>query len=148
MRKHVSRKRQAFTLIEVMLVIGILLVLGTVSVLVYTGMKASADKKAAKLLVDNTVDALKHYQVNMGKFPETEPGLKALIDKPEDEKQAEKWTKLLDAVPVDPWGNELKYEYVGASSSTTGGPEFKVWSLGPDGQDGSDDDIRSWTEQK
>jgi general secretion pathway protein G len=138
----------AFTLIEVLLVIGILLVLGTVSVVAYTQVKASADKNTARLLVNSTVNAVKQYQVAMGKFPDSEQGLKALTTKPEDPKEAEKWRLFLEdgKIPVDSWGNELKYEYVGPNTSNAGAPEFHVWSLGPDGRDGSEDDIRSWTE--
>ena len=42
--KNCNRRSRAFTLIEVLLVIGLLVVLGTVAVVGYTGIKAGADK--------------------------------------------------------------------------------------------------------
>ena len=147
-----KRSRRAFTLIEVLLVIGILLVLSTVSVVAYTRIKAGADKKMAKLKVDQTVGAVKLYQIALNKYPESDTGLQALIDPPEDEDEVEKWTDgggpFLEAgkIPVDAWGNELKYELLEESGSTSG-PAFRVFSYGPDGQEGTDDDISNYKEE-
>ncbi len=109
------QKASGFTLIEVLLVIGILLVLGTVGVIGYSKIKANADKDTAKALVDQTCHAVDLYQIKLGTFPKTEDGLKALCEPPSDEKDAEKWNNgggpfLKDKkIPVDPWGNELHY---------------------------------------
>jgi general secretion pathway protein G len=149
MMKQSSRRSAGFTLIEVLLVIAILLVLGTVSVVGYTKIRTKANKDAATILVRSTVDAFKRYQIQMGNVPDTETGFQGLITKPEDEKEAESWAgPYLDPpkVPVDPWRNELKYEYFGESEDTSR-PAFRVWSLGPDKQDGTEDDISSWTEE-
>ena len=145
-------KRRAFTLIEVLLVIAILVVLGTVSVVAYSRIKQGADKKAAKLLIGQTVDAVSLYQINMNKFPDSDQGLQALNDAPEDEKDLQKWKDgggpfLKDGkIPLDPWGNELKYELL-EQTGTTSGPPFRVLSYGPDGQEGGDDDISSYEEK-
>jgi len=154
MRRAGRTTRKAFTLIEVLLVIGILVVLGTVSVVAYSRIKAGADRNAAKVLVDNTVHALGIYQASVGTYPDTEQGLQALLTAPEDEKLAEKWRNgggpfLKDGkIPVDPWGNEVHYELVTATGTETEGPTVHVWSVGPNGQDGDDDDIRSWSEEQ
>lgn len=147
-----ARKRRAgFTLIEVLLVIGILLVLSTVGVVAYSKIKANSDRDATKALIDQTAQAVELYHTQMGVYPTTEDGLKALIAPPSDEKLAEKWKNygpfLKDGkIPVDPWMNELKYELEQTSSDTeVTGPAFHVWSTGPDGQDGNDDDIRNWS---
>ena len=144
-------RRAAFTLIEVLLVIGILLVLGTVSVVAYSRIKAGQDRNTAQLIVQETAKAVEIYQAVMSKLPDSESGLKALIAKPDDEKEAAKWTSgggpfLKDAkIPVDPWDSELKYEFVGETAASSGGPAFHIWSLGPDKQDGNEDDVRNWT---
>jgi Type II secretion system (T2SS), protein G len=41
---------------------------------------------------------------------------------------------LAQAVPNDPWGQAYQYEQISME-------EFRIWSNGPDGQQGSDDDI-------
>ena len=43
----------------------------------------------------------------------------------------------LEEVPVDPWNNQFQYSW------TSGSGEMKprIWSMGPNGQDGDDDDI-------
>ena len=145
-------RRRAFTLFELMLVIGILLLLGGVSVVAYTRVKAGADKKTTKLMVDGTVEAVNLYHLAVNKYPTDDVGLGALITAPDDEKEAEKWREgggpfLKDGViPVDPWGNELKYSLL-QSTGTQTGPPFKVFSYGPDGQEGTDDDISSYQEK-
>ncbi|NOX55565.1 MAG: prepilin-type N-terminal cleavage/methylation domain-containing protein [Planctomycetes bacterium] len=44
-------------------------------------------------------------------------------------------------IPLDPWGNPYQYEYPPTHGT---GDQPDIWSLGPDGQDGTDDDITNW----
>ncbi|MBI5722773.1 MAG: type II secretion system protein GspG [Planctomycetes bacterium] len=147
-------RKSAFTLLELMIVLAIILVIaGSVGVIAYVKIKDSADRDAAKVLVDQVVHAVDIFHTKLNRYPASDKGLQELITAPEDENEAKKWggPYLKDGkIPVDPWGSELKYELTETtgSSGTSTGPAFKVWSLGPDKQDGSDDDIRSWTEQK
>ena len=146
-----TRRRSGFTLIEVLLVIAILVVLGTVSVVAYSRIQSGANQKSAKLLVDRTVDAVQLYQTQMNRLPETEDGLAALTTPPEEEDLAEKWRSgggpFLEGgtIPKDPWGNEIQYEKQEAEALT--GPGFRVWSYGPDGQDGTEDDIANISDE-
>ena len=144
--------RRAFTLIELMLVIAILLVLATASVTGYMRVKAGADKKATKIMVDGAVDAVNLYQIALNKYPTSDEGLQALITVPDDEKEAQKWRDgggpfLTDArIPVDPWDSELKYALREGTDSDLG-PAFRIFSYGPDRQEGTDDDISSYEEK-
>ena len=141
--QHAETRRKGFTLIEVLLVVAILVVLVGVGVVGYSKIKEGADIDLTKILVGQTADAVKHYQIQMNKYPTNEEGLQALITKPADQKEAEKWRgPYLEngVIPVDRWNNELKYERLESTGDSIG-PAFRVFSYGPDGQEGTDDDI-------
>lgn len=150
-----SMRRAGFTLVEVLLVIALLAALATVGVLAVTKIQAAQHRKIAKLQVDDTVHALDIYCTQMSKYPDSDKGLEALITPPDDEKEKEKWMSgnggapyLKDGkIPVDPWGNPLKYQLVEGAGGVTSGPSVHVWSVGPDGQDGNEDDIRNWSDE-
>jgi general secretion pathway protein G len=146
MHKRSGHSRAGFTLIEIMLAIALLVVLSTVAIVGITGIKSGADKDTATLLVNQTVDAIKLFNVHMNVYPDTDEGLQALVTRPTDAKVAEKWRGpyLADGkIPVDPWGNELKYEKFDLTGAAATGPAFRVFSYGPDAQEGTDDDISS-----
>lgn len=139
--------RRGFTLIEVLLVLGILVLLGSISVVVYTNVKSKANERAAQVLVDQVTTQIQQYYNDMDQYPEGEgsEALKLLVEKPEDEELAEKWNgPYLEEVPEDPWGRELQYELVETEDDTVVVP-YRVWSQGPK-EDVEDDDIRSWEE--
>ncbi len=144
--KRSRSRRAAFTLMEVLLVIGILVVLGTVSVVAYKGTHERALVKAAQAQVDQAAQAVKLYELALNKLPDTDEGLQALITKPDDDEEAKQWGKafLKDGkIPTDPWTTELKYERLDADDT---GPGFRVFSYGPDREEGTDDDIASYKE--
>jgi general secretion pathway protein G len=143
------KQRSAFTLIEVLLVIGILVVLGTVSVVVYSRVQEKANRDMARTLVDSTEQAVKMFNMDMKRYPD-EDGLKELIERPDDEDEAENWNGpyLEDAkIPTDPWGQEIQYERIETSDDVASKP-FHIWSNGPDRESGTDDDIRNWEEKE
>jgi general secretion pathway protein G len=138
-----------FTLIEILLVIVILTMLVGAFVVYLLPQQEGAEKNTAKLLLSQVGNALDTYRLNIGHYPtEQEGGLDALVTKPsfENERLGEKWqgpylkpgTRL-----EDPWGNKLHYEVVDLSSTDNKtGPPFKLFSVGPDGQPETDDDIK------
>jgi hypothetical protein len=81
----------------------------------------------------------------VGHYPSSEDGLQALLDPPSDERAAQKWEGPYldtDMLPLDPWDNDYQYEY----PPTNNRRDFPdIWSYGPDGEDGTDDDITNWT---
>lgn len=138
--------KSGFTLIEVLLVIGILLLLGTAGVVVYSNISKGADRDMAQNKVNEAEHAVELFSNDMKQYP-GEEGLKELMQKPEDEKEAAKWRgPYLEEIPTDPWGNELKYEKVEVDEGSAG-KEFHIWSNGPDGEEGTEDDIRNWDEE-
>jgi general secretion pathway protein G len=135
-----------FSLIELMIVIVILGLLA--SVLVPKIMDRPDEARVTKAQVDirQLEFALKLYKLDNGKYPTTDQGLKALIEKPEANPEPRNYRDggYLDAseVPADPWGNEYVYRSPGEEDRP-----FEIISLGADGDDGGggvDADIKSW----
>jgi general secretion pathway protein G len=156
--RHVARNRRraahtaGFTLIEILLVIVIILMLAGALVVFVLPQQEGAEKNTTRLLLQNVATALDTYRLNIGHYPnEQEGGLDALLTKPqfENERLGEKWqgpyvkpgTRL-----EDPWGNKLRYEPVDRSMATDdkskSGPPYKLYSVGPDNQPDTEDDIK------
>ncbi|MCX5661965.1 MAG: type II secretion system major pseudopilin GspG [Planctomycetota bacterium] len=149
LRSRGFRGSRGFTLIEVLLVLVILGMLATVAIVALSGTRETARIDATKLKINQLESALDLYNLALGSYPSDEQGLKALQTKPtfDDEKQGEKWRgPYLKSDPRDEWNHEFKYQKVEGSTEETGGKPFKLWSMGPDGQDGTEDDIKNWTD--
>ena len=144
-----SRRTGGFTLIEILLVIVIILMLAAALVVFVLPQREGAEKNTTKVLIDQVGNALEMYRLNLGRYPsEDEGGLGALLVKPnyDNEKLGEKWQGpyLKAGVKLeDPWGNKIRYEPVDRSiaDNKTASP-YKLYSVGPDGQPDTDDDIR------
>ena len=132
-----------FTLIEIMVVIAIIGILATLIVPKIMGRPDEARATAAKHDVGTLVQAFKLYRLDIGRYPTTEQGVRALVEKPTSEPVPQNWKAggYLDSVPKDPWGNPYQY----ANPGTRG--EIDVYSFGADGKaggTGNDADIGNW----
>lgn len=84
--------------------------------------------------------AIASYQMTIGIFPTTEQGLQALYEKPIIPPIPQNWDgPYMEREPIDPWGKPYQYRY-----PSIHGKKFDLWSFGPDGKDGTDDDITNW----
>ena len=138
-RRPPQRSRRGFTLMEVLLVLVILVVLASMAVTMFSGTQAQADKQAAAAQVGIVKRAIEMYQFHTKSYPDD---LNGLVTKPSDTKLADRWAgPYLDKVPKDPWDNDFRFAHPGKHNPES----FDVWSTGPDGQDGNDDDIGNWT---
>src|SRR5687768_2274383 len=77
-----SPLRRAFTLIELLLVLVILAVLAAVVVPKFTGRTEDARIAAAKAEIGGLRTALGTFEVDTGRYPTTDEGLRALIERP------------------------------------------------------------------
>ena len=139
-KRRRASDRLAFTLIEVLLVLAILVVLGTIAATQVFGAGEQADLRAAKAQVGMFASSIDLYKFECKQLPES---LEGLIEKPSDSALADRWSGPYlnkTKVPKDPWDNEYKYTSDGKHNEGS----FDVWSTGPDGQDGTDDDIGNW----
>jgi general secretion pathway protein G len=122
------------------LVLAILVVLASMVVTMFSGTQEQALKDAAKGQIGIFKSAVNLYKFHTKNYP---AGLEGLINRPGDESQSNRWAgPYIDAskVPLDPWDRPYKFAAPGKHNTDS----FDVWSVGPDGQDGSEDDIGNW----
>ena len=141
MNRARPRRRGGFTLMEVLLVLAILVILGSLAGVMISNAQKRADLDAAKSQVGSFDTALGTYLVTMKEYPSSQSGLQALRTPPADAMHPDRWMATLDReVPMDPWGHPYMYSQPGSHNPD----KYDVWSMGPDGQDGTDDDIGNW----
>ncbi|HNX04433.1 MAG TPA: type II secretion system major pseudopilin GspG [Opitutales bacterium] len=144
-RRNRSAQRcvKAFTLMEILLVIGLLGLLMGVMAVGFGDIFFQNEQQIARMFVQQGVKAnLQQYRMNMGSYPTSDEGLKALMEAPEGDK-ASRWKgPYADSLPKDPWGHPYEYACPGTHNKTG----YDLWSAGPDGQDGTGDDIGNWGE--
>jgi general secretion pathway protein G len=138
------RKRHSgFTLIEVMIVIVILGVLAALIVPKVMGRPDEARMAAARQDIFTIMQSLKLYKLDNRRYPTTEQGLAALVQKPSQAPLPQNWSAggYLERLPNDPWGQPYQYLNPGLHG------EIDVMSFGADGQPGGqgvDADIGNW----
>jgi len=132
---------RGFTLIEVMVVVVILSILAAVVVPRIMDNPDKARVVKAKQDIRVIKNQLDLYKLHNFRYPTTEQGLEALVQRPAD---APHWQEggYLDKLPKDPWGGDYQYANPGVK-----GGEIDVFSYGADlkpGGDGDDADVGSW----
>jgi general secretion pathway protein G len=131
------RAERGFTLLELMVVVGILGLLAALVVPNIIGQKGKADKNLAVQTIKQTETILDMYRLDVGSYPSSEDGLQALIDKPAD---AQNWAGPYvkgKKLPQDPWNKPLVYRF----PSTRADHDYDLCSNGPNGATGSDTQI-------
>lgn len=97
------------------------------------GLFPPGKSQRAKADMTAISNALQMYKINSGEYPSTAQGLAALATKPETPPIPRRWVRLVDKVPVDPWGRAYRYALKDG--------KVELWSSGPDATT-KDDDIR------
>lgn len=142
MKKNHTPSQSGFTLLELLVVLGIIAMLaGIVGPQVMKHMGESKTK-AAKVQIEDLSATLDMYKLDLGRYPTTEEGLKALIESPDN---AKRWSgpylQKSNKIPLDPWQNEYHYVSPGEHG------KFDLFSYGADnkeGGEGEDQDLLSW----
>ena len=123
------RGKSGFTLLELLVVVAIIgLLVGYVAPR-YFGQVGKSEITTAKAQIDALEKALDQYRLDTGRYPSTELGLNALVQRPQNEP---KWNGpyLRKAVPLDPWGKPYVYRIPGEKS------DYDLISFGKDGAAG------------
>jgi general secretion pathway protein G len=133
-----GNRRRAFTLVEMLLV---LVILGVLAAIVYpkvAGRGEQARQTATQSQIASFKTALDAFEVDNGYYPKGRNGLLDLIQKPRD---AVNWRgPYLESIPKDPWGNEYIYSNPGKHNPNS----YDIMSVGPDGREGTEDDVGNW----
>ena len=105
---------------------------------VFSGTREKAESDAAKANVNLIKGHIGRYRLDCRKYPES---LQDLVSKPSHLKDPDKWAgPYMETVPLDPWDNEYQFKAPGEHNANS----FDIWSRGPDGADGTEDDIGNW----
>ncbi len=109
-------------------------------------MRKAAFVDAARAQIAGFETPLESYNLHVGDYPTTEQGLDALMQCPADLPDPDAWRGpyLAKEIPLDPWRNPYQYVYPGVDD-LNGAPD--LWSMGPDGISGTEDDIAGWEEE-
>ncbi len=134
------KKAQGFTLLEVMVVIVILGILASMVVPNLMGSQERANMQKAVSDVTALETSLSLYKMDNYDYPTTEQGLEALVEQTDIEPEPRRFPEdgYIKRLPKDPWGND----YVLLNPGEQG--KMDVFSVGPDGEAGTEDDIGNW----
>lgn len=113
-RSQQKGRRGGFTLLELIVVITIIGLLGSIVVVRLTGTSVEARKLRVKSDCDNVLKVAESLYNFTGRYPET---IQEMVNaKNEDGSPA---IATLEKMPVDPWGNEYTYEIVNGRPQVT-----------------------------
>ena len=147
-------RRSAFTLMEVLLVAGILALLAAFALprLIQQAEKAKRDLATTAVEVNGNIGkALDAYKNDMGKYPDSDEGLQVLFQKKGQHKDERFNGPYLNGTfeknCKDPWQKPFQYKCPGDFNEDG----YDLWSIGPDGEDNGgregSDDIKNWSEK-
>lgn len=152
-RKVQPRRGSGFTLVEVLLVAGILALLAAFAIPRLFSQAQQARIDLAKAAVGRNgpiAKALGAYKWDVGQFPETDEGLAALFaprEKGDSERYKGPYLEGTYEELLDPWRNPYDYRSPGEVNEEG----YDLWSRGPDGKDDGgkegSDDIKNWIEK-
>ena len=135
-----KQRQRGFTLLEIMVVIVILGILASLVVPNLMGNKEQADRQKAVSDIVALENALDMYKLDNSRYPTTEQGLEALVTKPQGEPEPRNYKSdgYIKRLPQDPWGGAYQLMSPGEHG------KIDVFSMGLDGEAGTDDDIGNW----
>lgn len=141
MKKEINRaKQRGFTLIEVMVVVVILGILAAFIVPRLMDRPDAARIAKAQSDIRAIESALSLYRLDNHRYPSTDQGLEALVERPAD---APAWKEggYLDRLPRDPWGNDYQYLNPGIHGTID---VFTYGADGVEGGEGANADVGNW----
>lgn len=133
------RRRAGFTLLEMVIVLGIIAMILGGAIFAMRGIADAAKLRQVEADFKSLESALQMYKLNAGMFPTTQQGLKALVEKPSSTPVPRRWVQVMKKIQLDPWDSPYVYHFPGKKRSN----DFEMISKGPDGMEGTADDLSS-----
>jgi general secretion pathway protein G len=138
-KERKKRIKYGFTMVELM---AMLIIIGLLATLVVTKVASKIDQAretTTKANLKALAAAVNQFRMDTARFPTEDEGLLALIEQPSD---VETWEPggYLETTEInkDGWQNDFIYELYPES-----GKQFVIRSMGPDGEEGTEDDLLS-----
>ncbi|MFY8300052.1 type II secretion system major pseudopilin GspG [Pseudoalteromonas sp. SS15] len=137
------KKQSGFSLLEVMVVLVIIGMILSIVAPNIMGQQEEAALDKASLDIQQLEDAMNMYKLKNKKYPTTEQGLEALVTKTTIDPVPRRFPEggFISKLPEDPWGNPYQLVSPGEMG------KIDIFSMGPDGEVGTDDDIGNWTDE-
>lgn len=130
-----SHSRSGFTLIELMIVV---IIIAALAAMVAPNLIGRSDEAKAKIAQGDLASldtVLKLYRLDKGSYPTSEQGLMALMQAPGPGREP-----YLEKPPLDPWQRKYLYKCPGTHRPAS----YDLSSLGRDGKENTEDDIKNW----
>jgi len=141
-RKQHSRRHKGMTLLEIVIVLGIIALIMGAGINAFGGITAGAQEQATRLKMQGLKTQLESYKLLGGMYPTEAQGLKSLVERPTVSPAPRRWKQQISSLPLDPWQSELIYKFPGSKDRSS--PE--IISKGEDGELGTEDDLSSQDE--
>lgn len=129
-------RSNGFTLIELLVVLVILGMLGGIvgpRVMKYV---STSKNEVVKVQLADFSAGLDLFKLDTGRYPTTEEGLLALVNKPQNVPGWDGPYLRKNKIPVDPWNNQYIYNFPGSGRS------YELLSLGMDNKPGGEGEAR------
>jgi general secretion pathway protein G len=133
------RRNAGFTLLEMVIVLGIIAMLLGGAIYSSLGILGSSKMGRADADFQTISSNLMQYRTANGFYPSTSQGLKALVERPSANPVPRRWSQIMKKMPLDPWDSEYIYRFPGKKNAT----EPEIISKGPDGLENTQDDLSS-----
>ena len=132
---HPRRRRNGFSLVELMVVLFIIALLATVVAINVLPSQDKAMRVKAEADIKTLGQAMEMYRLDNATYPPAGDGLNALVAPPANLAMPQNYRSggYIKALPADPWGRAYQYRVPGRN-----GQAFEIYSLGADGQPGGE----------
>jgi general secretion pathway protein G len=134
---RLKENRSAFTLLEIMIVVSIIVILLGLAISRIGNPTGFAKSTAVRADIQSIGTQLMQYEAMNGFYPTTEQGIQALVTRADSDPRPTRWYQLFKDVPKDPWGTPYIYRCPGIKNPD----KYDLYSAGPDRlPDTADDD--------
>lgn len=139
-------KRRAFSLIEIMIVLAIIVLISGLVGFALLSRRDEANVSKAQIDINTLKNALLDFNRRYGRYPTEDEGLAVLWSSSTvDPELEDQWSATVsNNMANDPWGNPWEYNPEGLRREGY----YDLSSNGPDGEPETDDDIYAWDEDE